>query len=116
MSRFKRCELGDCAGVVSKSKPKIVTFSSLDEAFGNVHGKDKHGPQTCKCCGAADYTWRAKPIKLKVCNPCYESLINRSIDGVEIDGMIREIQSFDQRKNIVYHTLLESLKDKTLVY
>lgn len=105
MSRFKRCGMTGCDGIITnKTHPHVITFHSTDEGFGLVHGKQTHG--ICQHCGGPKHVM-AKAKKMKVCNHCYDDLKLGVIETIETNGVDRRVESFDEVKNIVYYSLYQ---------
>jgi ribosomal protein L37AE/L43A len=109
MSRFKRCEIQDCTGQVSRAHPIIVRLHSIDEGFGHFHNNDnnpvtkKHG-EKCPHCGEK-YIVRIKDIKMKICNDCYFEFKEGNAKLLNIQGLDRRIESVDDKKKVLFYTL-----------
>ena len=104
MSRFKRCEMGNCTGRINKIHPHVITFRSTDEGFGHVHGKQTHG--ICQHCGGPKHVM-AKTKKMKICNHCYDDLKLGVIQTIETNKVERQVESFDETKNILFYSLYQ---------
>jgi hypothetical protein len=104
VSKFKRCEIDGCPGVVSKSNPIIIRLHSADEGFGQFHAKPRGHGERCQCCGDIKI---AKPrnIKIKICAICYHDLKDSFVKEINVDGLDREIVSFDDRRKVLLYNI-----------
>lgn len=105
MSRFKRCEIGDCLGVVSRTAPITIRLHSTDEGFGQQHTYARGHGKRCAHCGNIRQSKRIGNIKIRICNQCYKELRDECVKSINIYGLSRNIESFDDKKKILYYSL-----------